>query len=127
MAKADKYKEWVVESKLGTIYVLELAGGNWYVGFTQNLKKRLKAHKKGKASLWTQLHKPVALHATFPGSKITESVVLLDMLLLYPKESVRGAAFCVRAVPPKPRKTNHKAVLVFEKFDPQGALQYFYY
>ena len=31
------------------VYILELVDGSYYVGFTSNLKRRLKEHKEGTA------------------------------------------------------------------------------
>lgn len=41
------------------IYILELENGNYYVGKTDGLEKRLEQHFSGQGSEWTKLHKPI--------------------------------------------------------------------
>ena len=40
------------------VYVLELEGGNYYVGMSHNLSQRLAQHFSGNGAKWTKLHKP---------------------------------------------------------------------
>ena len=42
-------------------YVLELAGGRYYVGISNNLVRRARQHHEGKGAVWTKLHSPVNL------------------------------------------------------------------
>lgn len=40
------------------LYILPLENGNFYVGTTDNLDRRYKAHASGEGAAWTKLHKP---------------------------------------------------------------------
>ena len=41
------------------VYVLELAGGHYYIGFTRQPLVRFRAHFSGKGARFTRLHRPV--------------------------------------------------------------------
>lgn len=43
------------------VYTLECKDGTYYTGYTNNLKKRLKAHQTGKAAKYTRGRGPVRL------------------------------------------------------------------
>ena len=47
------------------IYVLRLAGGNFYIGKSNNIMSRYQDHLSGNGSDWTRKYKPVALDKTF--------------------------------------------------------------
>ena len=42
-------------------YMLRCGDGSFYIGWTNNLEKRLKAHKQGKGGKYTATHLPVEL------------------------------------------------------------------
>ena len=44
-----------------TVYILLCSDGTYYVGHTQNVKLRLKAHNDGRAAKYTYLRLPVKL------------------------------------------------------------------
>jgi predicted GIY-YIG superfamily endonuclease len=43
------------------VYVLELEGSNWYVGMSRRIDARIAQHFQGEGSLWTKLHRPIAV------------------------------------------------------------------
>jgi putative endonuclease len=43
------------------VYIIECADGSLYTGYTNNLEHRFKEHQKGKASKYTNSHKPLQL------------------------------------------------------------------
>jgi len=43
------------------IYILTRADGSFYVGYTTDLKERLKLHNEGRGALWTACRCPVQL------------------------------------------------------------------
>lgn len=49
-----------------SIYILQLERGNYYVGETQDPIKALQLHREGLGPVWTQIHRPVRIHAQFP-------------------------------------------------------------
>lgn len=83
------------------VYVLELENGNYYVGFSKNIPKRLKLHFSGKGSMWTKLHKPIRVVETIEGSLITELKTTLKYVFVYGSDKVRGSIY----VSPEPNET----------------------
>lgn len=84
-----------------TIYALKLEEGNYYVGQTTNLRRRIKEHMQGRrGSEWTKLHKLMYLIESFD-SKMTDSkkaiVLEHEMVLKYMEvygwKKVRGGYF----------------------------------
>lgn len=45
----------------GDVYVLLLADGCYYIGFTRNLERRMKEHFSGNGSIWTRIHEPIKI------------------------------------------------------------------
>jgi predicted GIY-YIG superfamily endonuclease len=83
------------------IYVLKLEHGNYYVGQTTNLKRRLKEHNDGRrGSDWTRLHKLVhhieSIDSKMIDSKkaaILENEIVLKYMGMYGWKKVRGGYF----------------------------------
>lgn len=48
-------------NRRGTVYVLELEGGHYYIGFTRRLKERLRKHFERMGSYWTKRFRPLKL------------------------------------------------------------------
>ena len=48
------------------IYVLNLEGGFYYVGKTNDIAKRYQQHLDGKGSSWTKIHKPLSISEIKP-------------------------------------------------------------
>jgi len=76
------------------VYVLELEGGNYYVGITQNLNIRYYQHCSGFGSKWTRLHKPVRIVSAEPGGEAKEREVTLEMMKEHGWDKVRGGPWC---------------------------------
>jgi predicted GIY-YIG superfamily endonuclease len=75
------------------IYVLELANGKYYVGYSLLYKHRIEKHFAGEGSSWTRLHKPVKVLEVVDGDKDTEREVTLRYMREYGWENVRGAGY----------------------------------
>ena len=43
------------------VYILRCSNGAYYVGCTQNVDVRVRAHNEGRAAAFTRRHRPVAL------------------------------------------------------------------
>jgi predicted GIY-YIG superfamily endonuclease len=80
------------------VYVLELADGNYYVGYTTNLNHRLYQHFHGEGAKWTKVHKPIRLHSVEIGGKKRESEKTIEMMKIYGVEHVRGAGYCKSSI-----------------------------
>lgn len=82
-----------MSEKQGHVYILELEGGYWYVGFSQDLNTRIASHFLGAGAKWTQLHKPIAVHSVKPGTPLLETAVTVSMMCQHGWERVRGGSF----------------------------------
>ena len=82
------------------VYVLELQGGNYYVGLTRNLPCRIYEHfsgDKNTGALWTKKHPPLrvlSVQEAFPGmGKHLENAIFAAHYAKH-GDSVRGGAWC---------------------------------
>ena len=80
--------------KQGHVYVLELEGGRWYVGYSADLHTRIASHFLGAGSKWTLLHKPISVHSVSPGGTMLENATTIAMMCRYGWENVRGGSYC---------------------------------
>jgi len=93
----------------GHVYVLRLQGDEhaenyYYVGFTQNLTKRLHDHFCGDGATWTKLHPPVNVMRIMQGGKNDERSETISMMKLYGWQSVRGYCWCSQVLKAPPRE-----------------------
>ena len=88
--------------KQGHVYILELEGSNWYVGWSADINVRIASHFLGAGSKWTQLHRPIAVHSVKPGCTQLETCITVAMMCRHGWEHVRGGSFCnvAMATPP---------------------------
>jgi predicted GIY-YIG superfamily endonuclease len=83
-----------------SLYVLELAGGKYYVGKTVDVIKRFDQHKSGNGSAWTKKYAPVRLMETRPiTSPHDENNVTKDLMKKYGVDKVRGGAYTAVDLP----------------------------
>ena len=76
------------------IYTLRLAGGNYYVGRTEDIARRYQEHLDGTGSAWTRLHAPVSLERTVPvTSPLDEDRITKELMLRHGIDRVRGGAY----------------------------------
>ena len=80
--------------KQGYVYVLELEGGNFYVGFSQDVQTRIASHFLGAGSKWTMLHKPLAVHSVRQGDTLLETCTTIALMATHGWEKVRGGSYC---------------------------------
>jgi len=76
------------------VYILELNGGNFYVGKTNNIARRFNDHKNGRGCAWTRLHGGCKLIEIYPTENIfDEDKHTLDFMNMFGVEKVRGGSF----------------------------------
>jgi predicted GIY-YIG superfamily endonuclease len=82
-------------------YVLELAGGNFYVGISGNAKRRHQQHIEGKGAAWARLHKPKRVlfqheHevADCRAAELLENEITVRLMCEHGWKKVRGGYFC---------------------------------
>jgi predicted GIY-YIG superfamily endonuclease len=80
---------------MSTLYILQLQGGKYYVGKTDDVATRYQQHKSGKGSEWTKIFKPEKLLETREiKSDHDENNFTKDLMKKYGIENVRGGAYC---------------------------------
>ena len=79
--------------KEGFVYVLQLEGDNWYVGWSADLHTRIASHFLGAAAKWTKLHKPVMVHSVRPGNTTLENCITVQLMCQHGWEKVRGGSY----------------------------------
>ena len=80
--------------KQGYVYVLELEGKNWYVGYSQDVQTRIASHFLGVGAKWTQEHKPIAVNSVKPGDTHLETLTTVALMATHGWERVRGGSYC---------------------------------
>lgn len=58
---AELYIDWMRQMKKNYTYILECSDHTYYTGWTNDLKKRVKAHNEGKGAKYTKPRRPVKL------------------------------------------------------------------
>ena len=77
-----------------TIYVLRLQGGNYYVGKTEDLVSRLKAHMEGVGSAWTKKYKVLEVEKIKEHqSPFEEDKLVKEYMSRYGIMKVRGGSY----------------------------------
>lgn len=75
-------------------YVLALAGGNYYVGRTNNLERRLNEHKRGYGSEWSKKHGSCELLQVYDSNDpFYEDMIVKKMMKEHGINKVRGGAY----------------------------------
>lgn len=83
------------------IYVMELEGGNFYIGQTvEHIAKRVRKHFMGKGSAWTKAHAPKSVKKvinigllTYTEAEQIENEYVIQYMKKYGWEKVRGGFF----------------------------------
>jgi predicted GIY-YIG superfamily endonuclease len=93
-----------------TIYILKLQGGKYYVGKTDNMKKRFQQHVAGHGAAWTRNHKPLCIEKTIPNSSpFDEDRYVKEYMNKYGIDKVRGGSYVTEEL-----SEFHKEVLNME-------------
>ena len=93
VTKASKMDAAVVPQNK-QLYVLQLAGGKYYVGVSAYLNERLKSHEIGRGSEWTNLYPPVkCLLYRSVVSIFDEDNEVKNMMMKYGIDNVRGGSY----------------------------------
>ena len=78
---------------MGYVYVLELEGNHWYVGFSDDLCTRIAQHFLHRGSVWTQLHRPLRVHSIIEGGPEMENPVTIATMAERGWRRVRGGSW----------------------------------
>lgn len=93
----------------GYVYVLRLEGDaghdhHFYVGFTQDLTKRLHDHFHGDGAEWTKVHPPVSVMEVFEGDKSDERQKTIAMMKAHGWSTTRGYCWTSKFLKTPPRE-----------------------
>ena len=76
------------------IYILQLEGGNYYVGKSDNPAQRFIQHINGKGASWTKKHRPLKLLKIIPNaSGFDEDKHVKELMAKYGINKVRGGTY----------------------------------
>ena len=83
------------------VYVLELEGGKFYVGKTNNVQKRFREHLTGyKSSYWTRKHKPISIREVYTDcDSLDEDKITVKYMMTHGIDKVRGGPFVTMKLP----------------------------
>jgi predicted GIY-YIG superfamily endonuclease len=76
------------------VYVWQLEQGKYYVGYSENLSRRLDEHLTEEGAIWTKRYKPVSIVEIVRGGVEIEKKKTLEYIKKYGFENVRGAGWC---------------------------------
>jgi predicted GIY-YIG superfamily endonuclease len=79
---------------MGRVYVLLLQENKYYVGYSNNLVKRIEEHYHGNGSVWTQLYPVEKVLQIKNGNKRDEARLTQQMMKIHGVENVRGGPWC---------------------------------
>ena len=77
-----------------SVYTLELEGDNYYVGFSDDVPRRVAEHFLLRGAHWTRLHRPVKVLEVVPGNKDLENAKTIALMCRLGWRKVRGGAWC---------------------------------
>lgn len=82
-------------------YVLELAGGCYYVGISSNFMRRSRQHDEGAGAVWTRLHPPIGVLFQYEhevgddrAAELIEDEMTVRLMVEHGWRKVRGGHFC---------------------------------
>lgn len=76
----------------------------FYVGFTQNVSRRLRSHFQGEGAVWTRLHSPCSVLEVSEGGHLEERLKTLEIMSTYGWHTTRGSHWCARDLKAPPRE-----------------------
>ena len=76
------------------VYVWQLEDGKFYVGYSENLSRRIDEHLSGEGAVWTKKYNPVSIIEIVMGGKEVEKQKTLEYMRLKGWENVRGSHWC---------------------------------
>lgn len=83
------------------IYVLELMGGFYYIGKTQNVVMRYHQHCNGDGAAWTRLHAPIRILQSYKTTHMfEEDRKTKEMMAIHGIHKVRGGAYTTEILDP---------------------------
>lgn len=93
----------------GYIYVLRLEGDAandfyYYVGYTQDVSRRLQDHFQGNGAEWTKAHKPLNVLEVVEGEKADERQKTIEVMKKFGWAKTRGYCWTSKTLRSPPRE-----------------------
>jgi predicted GIY-YIG superfamily endonuclease len=109
MQRCDDPSSAYFTAPSGYIYVLKLQGDEtfdhyYYVGYTQDVTKRMYNHFHGTGAEWTKLHPPVCVLEVSEGDKADERHKTLEIMKKYGWAKTRGYCWSAKILKSPPRE-----------------------
>jgi predicted GIY-YIG superfamily endonuclease len=83
----------------GNVYILKLEGDKYYIGYTEDLEKRLQKHFSGTGAEWTKENMPTEVFEVYNGVNLKFENDLTELYMkMYGYRVVRGGDFPFRKV-----------------------------
>lgn len=79
--------------KIGWIYILRLENSKWYVGWTNDPRRRLGKHFYNPSVQWVKESPPIAVAYQFYGTIEDETSATLQLAHIHGIANVRGGAY----------------------------------
>jgi putative endonuclease len=89
--------------------MLRCADGSFYVGYTSDVQKRIKAHNDGRGALWTACQRPVALAYQEQHPTEVDAVARERQLKRWTHAKKLALIKCFNWIPPPRRRTKASA------------------
>ena len=84
------------------IYVLKLEQGKYYIGKTNNIKRRYMEHLQGSGASWTAKYKPLRLEKLLPSTNpFDEDKYTKQYMTIFGINNVRGGTYVTDYLPPE--------------------------
>ena len=84
------------------IYVLKLEQGKYYIGKTNNIKRRYMEHLQGSGASWTAKYKPMRLEKLLPSTNpFDEDKYTKQYMTIFGINNVRGGTYVTDYLPPE--------------------------
>ena len=101
---------------LTNVYVLELTGGNYYVGSTVDINNRYQQHLTGAGAAWTRKYPPICIINQFCNvDPLEETNITKKYMMTYGIDKVRGGAYSTVVLKPE-----ELAIITKEIWSAQG-------
>ena len=63
-----------------SVYTLELDGGKYYVGYSDDVPRRIAEHWLGRGSHWARIQPPIKVLEVVPGSEELENAKTIALM-----------------------------------------------
>jgi hypothetical protein len=98
------------------IYILQLEDNNYYIGYTEDIKKKIQSHIDGTGASFTKLHKPISIIKVYENvSPLKVDKYIIKYMQKYGINNVRGGLYKNIELKSSQIKELEKAGVVYKK------------